>query len=248
MAITEAPASRRSAGRKGGRPLFRLDPPPLENGDRLTRSEFERRYFARPEIGKAELIEGIVYMPSPVRFASHGEPHSWILAWLTTYCAFTPGVRAADNATLRLDSDNEPQPDAMLRIEPEAGGDSRVSDDDYVEGAPELIVEVASSSVARDLHEKRRAYLRNGVREYVVWRVHDGALDWFVLEEGDYVPLAPDAAGSIIESRAFPGLRLAADALLAGDVARVLAEQQAGIGTPAHAEFVAAMTGDRTGT
>ncbi len=159
MATTEAPASRRSAGRKAGKPLFRLDPPPLENGDRLTRAEFERRYFARPEIGKAELIEGIVYVPSPVRFASHGEPHSWILAWLGLYSAFTPGVRVADNATVRLDEDNEPQPDALLRIEPEAGGSSRLDSDDYLEGAPELIVEVAGSSVARDLHEKRRAYL-----------------------------------------------------------------------------------------
>ncbi len=119
--------------------------------------------------------------------------------------------------------------------------------DDYLEGAPELIVEVASSSVARDLHEKRRAYLRNGVREYVVWRVHDGALDWFGLEDGDYVPLAPDAAGTIVESRVFPGLRLAVDALLAGHMAEVLAELQAGIRTPKHAEFVAAMRVSRTG-
>ena len=247
MAITEAPASRRSAGGKAGRPFFRVDPPPLENGDRLTRLEFERRYFARPDIGRAELIEGIVHMPSPVRFASHGEPHSWILTWLGIYSAFTPGVRVADNATLRLDADNEPQPDALLRIEPEAGGSSRLGDDDYLEGAPELIIEVASSSVARDLHEKRRAYLRNGVQEYVVWRVHDGALDWFELEDGNYVPLAPDADGAIVESRVFPGLRLAVDALLAGDMARVLSEQQAGIGTPEHTEFVAAMRVNRTG-
>jgi len=247
MAVTEAPVSRRSAAGKAGRSPCKLDPPPLENGDRLTRLEFERRYFARPDIGKAELIEGIVHMPSPVRFASHGEPHSWILTWLGIYSAFTPGVRVADNATVRLDADNEPQPDALLRIEPEAGGSSRLGDDDYVEGAPELIVEIAGSSVARDLHEKRRAYLRNGVREYVVWRVHDGALDWFGREDGDYVPLVPDAAGTIVESRTFPGLRLAVDALLAGEMDRVLAEQQAGIGTPQHAEFVAAMTADRTG-
>lgn len=248
MVTTEAPEYRRSAGKKVRKPLFRMDPPPLENGDRLARSEFERRYAARPDIRKAELIEGIVHMPSPVRFASHAEPHSWILAWLGIYCAFTPGVRVADNATLRLDSNNEPQPDALLRIEPEAGGRSRLSDDDYIEGAPELIVEVASSSAAYDLHEKLRAYLRNGVREYVVWRVHDGALDWFVLKDGDYVPLAPDAAGGVIESRVFPGLCLAVDALLAGDVARVLTEQQAGIGTPGHAEFIAAMAAGRAGT
>ena len=39
---------------------------PLEHGDHLTREEFERRYEAMPHVRKAELIEGVVYMPSPV--------------------------------------------------------------------------------------------------------------------------------------------------------------------------------------
>ena len=213
-------------------------PVPLENGDRLTRREFERRYAERPDIKKAELIEGIVHMPSPVRFASHGEPHSWILAWLTTYSAATPGVRVADNATVRLDPNNEPQPDALLRIESAAGGRSRLSDDDYVEGPPELIVEIASSAVAYDLHDKLRAYLRNGVREYVVWRVYDEGLDWFAVKDGDYIPLAADTTGGVIRSEVFPGLRLGVDALLVGDVAQVLAVLQEGIGTAEHVEFV----------
>lgn len=238
MATPEASEEHRFAARNERSPFFGARPFPLENGDRLTRQEFERRYAARPDVKKAELIGGVVHMPSPVRFASHGEPHSWILAWLATYSAATPGVRVADNATVRLDSDNEPQPDALLRIEPEAGGRSRLSNDDYVEGAPELIVEVASSSVAYDLHDKLRAYLRNCVREYVVWRVYDGELDWFVLEDGDYVPLAPDTTGGVIHSQEFPGLRLAVDALLAGDVARVLAVLQEGIGTSEHGRFV----------
>ena len=238
MATPEAPEDHRSAARSERNPFFRTRPFPLENGDRLTRQEFERRYAVRPDIKKAELIEGIVHMPSPVRFASHGEPHSWILTWLGTYCVSTPGVRLADNATVRLDSNNEPQPDALLRIDPEAGGRSRLSDDDYVEGAPELIVEVASSSAAYDLHDKLRAYLRNGVREYVVWRVYDGELDWFALKDGDYVPLAPDTTGGVIHSQVFPGLRLAVDALLAGDVAQVLAVLQEGIGMPEHVTFV----------
>lgn len=238
MATPEAPEEHRSAARNERNPFFATRPFPLENGDRLTRQEFERRYAARPDIKKAELIEGVVHMPSPVRFASHGEPHSWILAWLTTYSAATPGVRVADNATVRLDSNNEPQPDALLRIEPEAGGRSRLSDDDYVEGAPELIVEIASSSAAYDLHDKLRAYLRNGVREYVVWRVYDGELDWFVLKEHEYVPLAPATTGGVIQSHVFPSLRLAVDALLVGDIARVLAVVQEGIGAPEHIEFV----------
>ena len=238
MATPEGPEEHRSAARSERNTFFATRPFPLENGDRLTRQEFERRYAARPDIKKAELIEGIVHMPSPVRFASHGEPHSRILTWLGTYCASTPGVRLADNATVRLDSNNEPQPDALLRIEPDAGGRSRLSDDDYVEGAPELIVEVSSSSAAYDLHDKLRAYLRNGVREYVVWRVYDGELDWFVLKDDDYEPLAPDMTDGVIHSQVFPGLRLAVDALLAGAVAQVLAVLQEGIGMPEHVTFV----------
>ena len=112
--------------------------PPLENGDRLTRAEFERRYEAMPEVKKAELIEGVVYMGSPVRFGKHSEPHAALLTWLGTYAAFTQGVRLGDNATVRLDADTEPQPDALLRIEPEVGGHSRIGADDYIEGAPEV--------------------------------------------------------------------------------------------------------------
>ena len=212
-------------------------PLPLANGDRLTRQEFEQRYVARPDIKKAELIEGVVYMPSPVRFASHAEPHGVVLAWLVTYCAYTPRVRTADNATVRLDLDNEPQPDALLRIEPEAGGRSRLSADDYVEGPPELIVEIAASSASYDLHDKMRAYRRNGVQEYLVWRVYENQLDWFVLADDAYRPLTPDTSG-LLHSQVFPGLRLAVEALLAGDVARVLAQLQTGIGTPEHVAFV----------
>ena len=227
-----------SEGERGApAPVRRLA---LENGDRLTRREFERRYATRPDIKKAELIEGVVYMSAAVRITSHGEPHSAVIAWLATYCASTPGVRAADNATVRLDLDNEPQPDVLLRIEPQAGGQSRVSDDDYLEGAPELIVEIAASSVSYDLHDKLRVYRRNGVREYVVWRVHDRQIDWFVLTDDEYRRLEPDAAG-VLHSTALPGLRLLVSALLAGDLATVLAELQRGIGTDEHAAFVKRM-------
>ena len=215
-------------------PVRRLS---LENGDRLTRREFERRYATRPDIKKAELIEGVVYMSAAVRITSHGEPHSAVIAWLVTYCASTPGVRAADNTTVRLDLDNEPQPDVLLRIEPQAGGQSRVDDDDYLEGAPELVVEIAASSVSYDLHDKLRVYRRNGVREYVVWRVHDRQIDWFVLADDEYRRLEPDAAG-VLHSTVFPGLRLAVEALLAGDIAAVLAELRRGVDTDDHAAFV----------
>ncbi|MYN65171.1 MAG: Uma2 family endonuclease [Acidobacteria bacterium] len=212
----------------------------LENGDRLTRREFERRYATRPDIKKAELIEGVVYVSAAVRLTSHAEPHSVALTWLGNYCAHTPRVRVADNATVRLDLDNEPQPDVLLRIEPQAGGQSQVSDDDYLDGAPELIVEIAASSATYDLHDKLRVYRRNGVREYVVWRVHDRRIDWFVLADDEYRRLEPDTDG-VLHSTVFPGLRLAAKALLAGNVATVLAELRRGLDTDEHAAFVKRM-------
>src|ERR671922_3091229 len=114
---------------------------PLENGDRLTRAEFERRYEAMPHLNKAELIEGVVYVPSPVRHRHHGAPHAQLIGWLVQYAAHTPGVEVADNTSVRLDLDNEPQPDALLRIDPACGGQSRLSEDDFIEGAPELVAE-----------------------------------------------------------------------------------------------------------
>ncbi len=215
-----------------------VESPPLENGDRLTREEFERRYEAMPHVKKAELIDGVVYMGSPVRFGRHSEPHAALLTWLGTYAAFTQGVRLGDNATVRLDSDAEPQPDALLRIEPQVGGNSRISEDDYIEGAPELVAEISSSTASYDLHDKMDAYCRAGVKEYLVWRVDDKQLDWFVLREGAYRRLAPDAAGDLM-SQTFPGLRLTISALIAGDMAQVVGALQKGLDSAEHAEFVA---------
>jgi Uma2 family endonuclease len=211
--------------------------PPLENGDRLTRAEFERRYDAMPGVKKAELIEGVVYMPSPVRLRRHGEPHAQILVWLGSYQALTKGVLAADNASARLDLDNEPQPDALLMIDPERGGQARISDDDYVEGAPELVVEVGSSTIGIDLNLKLHVYRRSGVREYVVWRVQDRKIDWFVLRDGEFILLDPDEKGHY-RSTTFPGLWLDATALVAGDMAKVLDVVRQGLAAPEHAKFV----------
>jgi Uma2 family endonuclease len=143
----------------------------LENGDRLTRTEFEQRYSEMPPSFKAELIEGVVYVAAAVRANSHGKPHGRIIGWLATYCSETPGVDFADNATVRLDTGNEPQPDAALWIEAEAGGNVRITEDDYLEGSPDLAVEIAASSVSYDLYDKREVYRRNGVKEYIVWQV-----------------------------------------------------------------------------
>jgi hypothetical protein len=212
--------------------------PPLEQGDRLTRDEFERRYKAMPSLKKAQLIEGVVYMPSPVRVNHHASPHAYLVAWQVVYQASTPGVRVADNGTVRLDVDNEPQPDAFMMIEPAYGGQARIDEDDYVNGSPELIGEVAASSVSIDLHAKLRAYQRNGVREYIVWRIQDEVIDWFMLRRGRYALLKPTAEG-ICKSKVFPGLWLDPAALIRFDLARVLEVAQQGIASPEHARFVA---------
>ncbi|CCQ57904.1 MULTISPECIES: Uma2 family endonuclease [Crocosphaera] len=208
--------------------------PPLENGDRLTRLEFETRYQKMTHVKKAELIEGIVYMGSPLRINKHGEPHADIMGWLTVYKAFTPNVQTGDNATVRLDPENEPQPDALLRIE--KGGQSIISEDGYVEGAPELIVEIAASTVSIDLHDKLKAYRRNQVQEYVVWRVDDNEIDWFRLKDEKYIKLQADENG-IIKSEIYPGLWLDVTALLKGDLVKVLDVLKQGIDTPAHTNF-----------
>jgi Uma2 family endonuclease len=208
----------------------------------MTAAEFERRYNAMPELKKAELLRGIVYMPSPVRLTQHGEPHSDMIGWLTMYKAFTPGIRGGDNSTVRLDEKNEPQPDILLLVPSSAGGQSTVSGDGYVTGAPELVCEVASSSRSYDLGVKLGVYRDFGVREYVVWRVGDDAIDWFVLRGDRYEPLlgGPDR---IYRSEVFPGLWLDSDALIAGDLARVMAVVQQGAGSPEHAAFVRRLAG-----
>lgn len=200
--------------------------PPLENGDRLTRPEFERRYAAMSHIKKAELVEGCVYMASPVRITQHGAPHARIMAWLGIYWAATPGVQVGDNPTVRLDADNEVQPDALLRLE--TNGQSRISDDGYVEGAPELVIEIAASSASIDLNQKLHVYRRNQVQEYLVWQVYEAVFTWFRLRDGQYLSLPANPSG-ILCSEIFPGLWLDASALLAGDLATVLSVAQAGI-------------------
>lgn len=214
----------------------KLSVPPLENGDRLIRPEFERRYNSMPNLKKAELIEGTVYMASPLRFEPHAEPHSDLIGWLWSYKILTPGVRLGDNPTVRLDLDNEPQPDAVLLIDAEAGGQSRLGTDGYVEGAPELVAEIAASSAAIDLRDKKWAYRRNGVQEYIVWQVFEQKVDWFCLYEGDYLSLMPNESG-IICSTVFPGLWLAVNALLEGDMQQVLAVLQEGLNSAEHQAF-----------
>jgi Uma2 family endonuclease len=211
--------------------------PPLENGDHLTRDEFERRYEATPGLKKAELIEGVVYMPPPVRADGHSSPHADLIGWLVVYRAATPGVRVDDNATIRLDLDNEPQPDAAVMIRATHGGQAVVSPDDYIEGAPEFVAEVSASTASIDLNTKFRVYRRNKVREYLVWRVLDHEIDWFILRGSDYDRLKPSPDG-VYRSETFPGLWLDTRAMLRQDIDAVLKFLQQGLAAPEHAEFV----------
>ena len=235
MAVILAPPAKRAAV------------PPLENGDRLGAHEFLRRYEAMPEVRKAELINGIVYMPSPVRYTDHAKPDNAIQWWLKHYSIHTPGTSAGTNATTRLGPDDVPQPDALLRILPERGGRSRVDAKGYLQGSPELVVEIAASSVSIDAGEKLRSYRRAGVLEYILWRTEDGALDWWALEEDEYRPLVPDADG-VLRSCVFPGLWLDVRALLADDGAKVLATVEAGLQDAAHEAFVRQLRSKSSGT
>jgi hypothetical protein len=214
------------------------DVPLLANGDNLDRLEFERRYNAMPEVNKAELIEGVVYMPSPVRYGRHSNPHFNLITWMGMYAAATPGVAGGDNGSLRLDMENEPQPDAFLIVLPSHSGKVVIDDDDYINGGPEFVAEVSASRVSIDLNGKRRAYCRNNVLEYVVWRVEDREIDWFVLHDGQYDRLSPDPAG-IYRSESLPGLWLDSAALLNGNLLAVLRVVQQGLASSEHAAFAA---------
>ena len=194
--------------------------PSLENGDHLSAREFLRRYEAMPEVKKAELIQGIVHMASPVRLDLHGKPDALIQGWLCVYAASHPEATHATNVTVRLDSDDVAQPDAVLFLDAAHGGKAAVDESGYLSGAPELVVEIAASSVSRDAREKLVSYRRAGVAEYLLWRVLDEEIDWFSLEEDEYRPIQPEEG--LLRSRVFPGLALPVAAALSGDLATVL--------------------------
>ena len=222
-------------------------PPPLKTGDRLLRAEFERRYEAHPEIKQAELIEGVVYVASPVFYPQHGRPHFDLITWLGGYRIATLGIEGGDNATLRLDDENEPQPDILLRLDSKFGGRSRIAEDNYLEGSPELIVEVAATSVAHDLQRKKQVYARHGVPEYLVAEANNQLFHWFTLHQGVYHLLLPDDRG-ILRSRVFPGLWLQPEAFWVGDMATVLAVLQEGLASSEHAAFVTHLRARQSGT
>jgi Uma2 family endonuclease len=208
--------------------------PALHNGDHMTQEEFHRRYEQYPEDIKAELIGGIVFMASPLR-RPHGTYHFKLSLVFSLYEAGTPGIEGADNMTTILGKESEPQPDLMLRLLKEYGGQSQYNKDDYLEGAPELVVEIAHSSVAIDMNRKRKDYLAAGVQEYLVLCIEEQQIHWFHFPSKRQ--LKPDSNG-LWKSRVFPGLWLDGPALLARDSARLMAAVQQGLATPEHAAFV----------
>jgi len=215
----------------------------LHNGDRMSRQEFHRLYQKTPDGFKAELIGGIVYVASPLKLR-HGTNHPMLSAVFVAYQGNTPGVEVGDNTTILLGDEGEPQPDLFLRILPECGGQSGTSPDDYVEGAPELVAEVAHSSRSIDLNAKRDDYARYGVLEYLVVNLAARRLHWLDLRTGEELPPGPDG---IVRVRCFPGLWIHAEALLAKDYGRLMATLQQGLATPEHAEFVQRLAAAQVG-
>lgn len=194
------------------------------NGDHLTSPEFLRRYEAMADIKKAELIEGTVYMPSPVSADSHAAPDNVLQFWLGAYVIHHPELECYSNATLLLDTDNTPQPDIILCSAPRKGGRVWLNGKRWLCGAPELVCEIAASSSSIDLHHKLHAYRRNGIQEYLVWLTLEHRVCWFHLVEGEYKELK-ERAGRL-ESIVFPGLVLDVKALLKLDRRRLLATLQ----------------------
>jgi Uma2 family endonuclease len=219
--------------------------PPLENGDQLDQPTFHARYQAMPEDCRAELIGGIVYMPSPQK-VPHSKAQQLVVRWLDEYAEATPGTEALTNNTQILGPDSEPEPDACLFIAPAHGGQVQMDDNEYLHGPPEFIVEVSSSTESIDLHRKKRDYEKAGVREYVVLALRMQQVFWFVRQRGKYreVPLPRDG---IFQARVFPGLWLDAEAMLRNQRSRVLAALRRGLASSEHAAFVARLAKQASG-
>jgi Uma2 family endonuclease len=217
------------ARKRAGEPL-----PLLNNGDHMKQPEFHRRYQAYPEDVKIELVGGIVYMASPLRWP-HGNYHVKLGLALELYASGTPGVEAGDNATSILGEESEPQPDLALRLLPEYGGQSRENAERYIEGPPELLAEIAYSSRAIDMKQKREDYENAGVVEYLVLCIEEQEIHWFHFPSKRRI--RPNREGTS-RSRIFPGLWLDVPALLAKNSARVEEVVRQGIASREHTEFV----------
>lgn len=212
-----------------------IDPPPFQAGDRLTREEFIHRWEFHPEIKFAELIGGVVYMPSPLT-RQHGVTDNLVGGWLFSYHAETPGTEAGSNVTTFMEGEETPQPDQYLRILPEFGGRSG-EEGKYLQGSPELLVEISVSSVSIDMNQKYDLYERAGVVEYLTILMYEREIRWHRLGAKGYQRIKP-VSDTIWKSRVFPGLWLDGAALLASDAAAMLTTLRKGLRSPEHGTFV----------
>ena len=213
--------------------LVTIGPLLFEAGDRMSRDEFLARWEQMPNLKFAELIEGVVYLPSPLSH-EHGRYDSLVQAWAAVYADRSKIAESLTNCTwLMLES--APQPDAALRLLPEFGGQSEEIDK-LVAGAPELAAEVTRSSRSYDLGPKLALYERAGVREYVAVMLEERRIEWRVLKN-KYDLLQPDASG-IFRSIVFPGLWLDEPAFWRHDLSRVLEVLEEGLRSPECQEFI----------
>ena len=216
--------------------------PPLVAGQRLDRDTFHARYEAMPPNTRAELIGGVVHMPSPMSL-DHGDDNGPIFIWIDYYAESTPGIQSNIGSSLLLDELGEPQADVSLRILPEYGGQVR-HEGGYIVGAPELVVEIARSSRRTDLGDKKTDYERAGVREYLIVELDPDRVHWF-LRRGDHFETLASGPDGLFRSEVYPGLWLDPVALFAGDRRRLRAVVDRGFATPEHAAFVARLVATR---
>jgi Uma2 family endonuclease len=208
--------------------------PPLLEGDRLTSAEFLTRWEAMPALKHAELIDGIVFMASPLAYP-HGKSQPHLTGWAWLYSEFTPGTEVLGETTWILGAKDVPQPDIALRLLPEAGGQSSL-DGRYLTGPPELIIEVTDTTTSRDLGAKKLLYERMGVREYITVLVQTKRILWRELHRGRYRECEPEADG-LYRSRVFPGLWLDPAALWQ-QRRSVRTALEKGLRSPEHAAFL----------
>ncbi len=211
----------------------------IVDGQHLTQSAFHKLYEAADDAVTAELIGGIVHLADKTS-RKHGRSHALLVHWLWAFDDATPGVEVYDNVTTIMGEDSEPQPDVCLVIHPDCGGQMRFTDDDYLEGAPELAVEVASCTESYDLHAKKKDYEKAGVKECLVVALRQSKVFWFVNQGGRFAEQEPDADGRFC-STVFPGLWLDPNSLLELNSRKVLATLKEGLATKDHAEFAEAL-------
>ena len=215
--------------------------PLLDSGYHLSSEEFHDRYTQMPENVRAELIEGIVYVASPI-YMPHSGQHLFLATLCGAYEFETPGILGAIAGSVRLDGSNEYQPDLHLRIAPECGGRTSNPDQKLVLGGPEFVVEISNTTLGMDLHEKFEVYQRDGVLEYLVWELKEEVIELFSLQEGSFQKIKPDVKG-VLKSATMPGLWFNVPAILAGDKRAALRTLREGLKSPEHTKFVKRLQG-----